>query len=276
MPRQPRYLEIAEDLRSQIESGGISRNSQLPTENDLIEDYKASRNTIREAIRRLAGEGLVESRAGSGTFVTPEIVPFVTVLSTDPELGDDSADPESAAYINEVHSAHKTAKVDEPKVGLPVPPEKILNRLRLPAGTQVVSRRQNRYLEGIPWSTQTSYYPREFVNRGASRLLDAHDIKGGTVRYLGEALGVKQKGYRDWITARRPDSSEQDFFKIAHDAMVFELFRIGFDEQQVPMRATVTVFPTDRNQFIVNRGQVPDPFYGIEEDPSAVEEEDSS
>ena len=38
---------------------------------------------------------------------------------------------------------------------------------------------------------------------------------------------------------------------------MFENFRTAFDQDGRPMRVTVTVFPTDRNQFIVNVGEVP-------------------
>jgi hypothetical protein len=38
---------------------------------------------------------------------------------------------------------------------------------------------------------------------------------------------------------------------------VFENFRTGFDQTGTPMRVTVTIFPTDRNQFILNVGDVP-------------------
>ena len=94
----------------------------------------------------------------------------------------------------------------------------------------------------------------DFVTRGATRLLMAEDIMQGAVQYLGETIGLIQVGYRDWITARRPDENEQEFFGLAHDATVFEIFRTGFDQNEKPMRVTVTVFPTDRNQFIVNVG----------------------
>ena len=33
---------------------------------------------------------------------------------------------------------------------------------------------------------------------------------------------------------------------------MFEVFRTAFDGNRAPMRLTVTVYPTDRNQFIVN------------------------
>ena len=89
------------------------------------------------------------------------------------------------------------------------------------------------------------------------------DIAGGTVKYLAETIGLVQVGYRDWVTVRSPDENEQPFFRISHDATVFEIFRTAFDQHKTPMRVTVTVFPTDRNQFIVNVGdELPAPQYG--------------
>jgi GntR family transcriptional regulator len=100
----------------------------------------------------------------------------------------------------------------------------------------------------------------------------AEKIEPGVVRYLGETLELTQTGYRDWITARRPDENEQEFFGLAHDATVFEIFRTGFDQHRKPMRVTVTVFPTDRNQFIVNVGDdLPDPRYEESESSNANE-----
>ena len=130
---------------------------------------------------------------------------------------------------------------------------------------QVVSRHESRYIDGMPWSLQTSFYPMDFVTNGATHLLMAEDIREGTVHYLAESIGVRQVGFRDWITARVPDSNEQAFFGLSHDAIVFEIFRTGFDQTGTPLRVTVTVWPADRNQFIVNIGDVPDPNYEDED-----------
>src|SRR5690348_2236490 len=62
VPQQPMYQQIADDLRRQIESGVLSPGQQLPTELDLREKYDASRNTVRDAIKRLTSLGLVETR----------------------------------------------------------------------------------------------------------------------------------------------------------------------------------------------------------------------
>jgi GntR family transcriptional regulator len=141
----------------------------------------------------------------------------------------------------------------------------ITGRLRVATTTSVVSRHQERYIDDVPWSLQTSFYPMEFITKGATRLLMAEDIPEGAVAYISQTLNLRQIGYRDWITARGPDDHEQKFFGIPHDATVFEIFRTAFDQHKTPMRVTVTVFPTDRNQFIVNVGDdLPEPQYDEE------------
>ena len=48
---------------------------------------------------------------------------------------------------------------------------------------------KERYIDGTPWSMQTSFYPMEFVERGAVRLTTPEDIEEGTVQYLAEHPG---------------------------------------------------------------------------------------
>ena len=62
----------------------FAADTPLPTESGLQREYQASRNTIREAIKLLVQQHLVQTKACRGTFITDEIVRFVTVLSTDP------------------------------------------------------------------------------------------------------------------------------------------------------------------------------------------------
>jgi GntR family transcriptional regulator len=258
---QPMYHQIADDLRMKIEMGELAPGAQLPTELDLREKYEASRNTIRDAIKRLTSLGLVETKPGQGTFVVQKIDPFVTTLTGDPEHGSVG---ESATYLSEVSALHRTPRVTTPRVEIQAPSDEIGLRLRIEPGNQVISRHQQRFIDEIPWSLQTSYYPMKFVTSGkAPDLLKAEDMNEGVVKYLGVAMGIKQIGYRDWITARTPDPIEQRFFRISHDATVFEIFRTGFDQTGKPIRVTVTVFPADRNQFILNVGSVPDPQYEL-------------
>jgi GntR family transcriptional regulator len=283
------YQKIAEDLRRRIELGAapvpsddpvlleppllkagdqmpvtLKPGSQLPTELELCDAYGASRNTIRDAVKSLTGLNLVETRPGRGTFVVRKVDPFVTILAwvSDPETTGGSVDPESAAYLSEVNKEHRRAAVSPLKVEMQVPPPEVALRLRLEPEAQAVSRHQQRFIDDTPWSLQTSFYPMEFITKGATELLMARDIEGGAVRYLAATLGIRQVGQRDWITTRNPDANEQEFFELAQDATVFVIYRTGFDQNKKPMRVTVTIFRADRNQFIVDSGDVPDPEYG--------------
>ena len=69
----------------------------------------------------------------------------------------------------------------------------------------VVSRHQERSIDGTPWSLQTSFYPMTLVERGALRLIQAQNIPEGTVAYLSDSIDINQAGYRDVITVRAPD-----------------------------------------------------------------------
>lgn len=282
MAQRPMYQQIADTIRRQIEEGQLQPGEKLPTELELREKFSASRNTIRDAVKRLSALGLVETRPGQGTFVTVQADPFVTVLSSQPEpdlthagsgppreddsgvarQGDESGvDPEGAAYLSDVAKGHRKASKSTPRVEIQQPPKEVRNRLRVGPNAHVISRHQKRYIDDIPWSLQTSFYPMEFVTQGANQLLVAADIPEGIVRHLARTIGRQQKGYRDWITARQANDYEQAFFGIAPDAVVFELFRTAFDQNKEPMRVTVTVFPIDRNQFIYDAGDVPEPQY---------------
>jgi GntR family transcriptional regulator len=258
MATQPMYQQIAEALRGQIQSGVLEPGQQLPTELELRERYDASRNTVRDAIKRLISLGLVETKPGQGTFVTKKIDPFVTVLTQEAE-GIGLGGGEGATYLSQVARDKRTPSVSGLKVEMQAATEDIRKRLRITDGEQVVLRHEERFIDGVRWSLQTSYYPLSFVTDGnASRLLMAQDIREGTVQYLEDVMGLKQTRYEDWITARSPNAGERDFFDIAHDGTVFEIFRTAYDQTDMPMRVTVTIFPADRNQFIVYVGHPPD------------------
>ena len=253
MPQnQPMYRHIADDLRAQIKEGQLKANAKLPTEGELSDPYEASRNTVREAIRRLTDEGLLESRPGQGTFVATKVDPFVTVLTADPNTGFGGG--ETAVYLSKARDEHRVPTSSVPRVEVVTVSEEVAGLLNIPLGSQVVGRSQNRYIDNIPWSIQTSFYLMDFITKGATKLLMALDIEEGSVAYLANEIGVRQTGYRDWITGRLATDEEQAFFGIGHNAAVFVDSRVAFDQNNTPMRLTVTIFPSDRNQLIVNVG----------------------
>jgi GntR family transcriptional regulator len=252
----PMYRQIAEDLRAQIESGHLKPGQQLRTELELRERYNASRNTVRDAIKWLTNLGLVETKPGQGTFVVQTIDPFVTTLTGDPGTG---AGDEGATYLSEVAQLNRKPTLSPLQVEIQEASDDMASTLGISKGAEVISRHERRFIDGTPWSMQTSYYPMEFADRGADRLRSARNITEGTVQYLAGTLRIRQVGYSDRITVRPPNPNEADFFKLPSDGRVpmYEITRTAYDGNGQPMRVSVTVYPADRNQFIINVGEVP-------------------
>jgi GntR family transcriptional regulator len=257
------YRQIAEDLRAHIDAGELEPGQQLLTELELRERYGASRNTVRDAIKLLTTLGLVETKPGQGTFVVRKIDPHVTTLTTDPKTGPGGDITQDIGAVKSLAGSEQQKNVfsTAPQVEIQKANALIARALQIAEGSQVISRHQKRSINGTPWAMQTSFYPMGFVLKGADKLLMADDIDVGTVRYLAETLGLRQVGYRDWISVRTPDITEATYFNLPPDGRVslFEILRTGFDQTGTPMRLTITVYPTDRNQFIVNVGDVPEP-----------------
>ncbi|MFD0007829.1 FadR/GntR family transcriptional regulator [Streptomyces sp. NPDC127178] len=69
----PRRSALSEQviaaLRNQITSGEWPVGTRIPTEPELVEQLGVARNTVREAVRALAHNGLLDIRQGSGTYV---------------------------------------------------------------------------------------------------------------------------------------------------------------------------------------------------------------
>jgi GntR family transcriptional regulator len=236
----PMYRRIADDLRLQIESGELEPGARLPAEPALQQRYGASRNTVRDAVRWLITRGLVETRPGQGTFVVEKIDPFVTSLV-------------SGSVLDEMPEA-TVPRVEIMQAGAAVAAE-----LQIPRGASVVSRHQRRFIDGAPYSLQTTFYPMRLVEQGATDLIQAQDMTSGAVRYLEEELGIQQAGWQDRITVRSPHAEEAAFFGLEEDGRtgVFETLRTGYDESGLPLRLTATVYAADRNEFVVFAGRTP-------------------
>ena len=180
--------------------------SQLRTELELREHYNASRNTVRDAIKSLITRGLVETRPGQGTFVTETIVPFVTTLTGDPETASGAA--KGTTYSQEVEATLRVPRNADPQVGTQYADAEIAADLQISQSDQVISRHQQRSIDGTAWSLQTSFYPMRFVNPGGGSSAprgQEHCRRHGRIPFPGGVLGIKQAGYREKLIVRTPD-----------------------------------------------------------------------
>ncbi|MSW65357.1 MAG: GntR family transcriptional regulator, partial [Actinobacteria bacterium] len=70
LTRVPLADQAADVLLARIRSGEWALGARLPGETTLAPQLGVGRSTVREAIRQLAGRGILDSRQGSGVYVT--------------------------------------------------------------------------------------------------------------------------------------------------------------------------------------------------------------
>jgi GntR family transcriptional regulator len=72
---RPAYLQVADELRDSIDSGGLKPGERLPSGRDLARRYSVAPMTVSHALDVLRGEGIVEAYQGRGVFVTDHRAP---------------------------------------------------------------------------------------------------------------------------------------------------------------------------------------------------------
>jgi GntR family transcriptional repressor for pyruvate dehydrogenase complex len=82
---RPAYQQVADELRVQIVAGGFAAGRKLPNQEELCAMFGVSRSTVREGLRVLESEHLVETIRGTrgGTFVVaPDPQQMVETLTS--------------------------------------------------------------------------------------------------------------------------------------------------------------------------------------------------
>lgn len=64
-----KYLNIYSILSNKIESKEYKKNSKLPSEKELMTEYKVSRDTVRKALNLLEQNGYIQKNKGRGSFI---------------------------------------------------------------------------------------------------------------------------------------------------------------------------------------------------------------
>jgi GntR family transcriptional regulator len=247
MAQAPRYRELADVLRAAIYSGEavldveLIDGAQLPTEPELGAHFQVSRGTIRQALRELAAEGLLETRGRSGTYVRRLPMLEYNVDAEDPHRRDDKPDS-----LDSWFSVVKRAG-QEPSQGIRfrIEPASVVvaSRLGIQEKGLVVVRECQRFVNEIPWSEQTSYYPYDLARKCG--LDTPEDIQEGTVRRMA-ARGVVEDRLDHEISSRPASDDERRQFDLAPGVSVLVYQRIGWSGGDI-IRYTCEVLPADRN-----------------------------
>lgn len=81
-------LQIRDGVRAYLAAEGLGPGDRLPTEEELVERFEVSRSTLREALRLLEQDGVLDVRQGNGRYVSalPTVERPITRLEGTTEL----------------------------------------------------------------------------------------------------------------------------------------------------------------------------------------------
>ncbi|MER7270660.1 GntR family transcriptional regulator [Micromonospora carbonacea] len=248
---QPKYRQIASELRGQIASGTLSEGDRLPTEPQLQDQYGVSRNTVRDATALLVNEGLVQRVPGRGGGM---IVRKRVTLTFHAHRAEMPAQPmaETDAWRSEVVAQGYEAAQEFSLTIRSLSPD-LAERLHVEPDSVAVLRRCIRYVNGQPSSLQDTYYPMDLADE-IRELLSPKDIPQGTTRLLAER-GHEQTAYYDEYVSRMPTPEEANLLGLQPGTTILLHIRTGYTEQR-PVRVSFNVFAGDRNQIVTTHGDV--------------------
>jgi GntR family mannosyl-D-glycerate transport/metabolism transcriptional repressor len=108
MSKKPMYRQIADVLRERVQRGELKPGDALPTESALQEEFAVSRVTVRQALKQLTQEAIIESIQGSGSYIKEERVNYdiYQLTSFYEKLADRNVETHSDVHVFEAIDAH--------------------------------------------------------------------------------------------------------------------------------------------------------------------------
>lgn len=173
MPKT-KYTEIYRDLKNKIETGEYEFQELLPSENQLIQSYDCSRNTLRRAVSSLVTDGYVQTMQGKGVRNI-----FQPTLQTSFTIGGIESFQESALRN---HQVPKTEVLFFTEIAAD---KKISNRTGFPVGSELYYLQRLHYLDGKALILNHNYFLKH-VARNLTREIAEHSI----YEYLEQTLHI--------------------------------------------------------------------------------------
>lgn len=225
----PLWAQIVADLRAQMAVGAF--DERFPTDDELTAAYGVSRQTAREAVRRLQSEGLLERRRGKGTTLTRPVL----------------EQPLSALYsVALTVSGHGLVERNEIlDAGRRPAPDWVADALGVEAGAPVVFLERLRFAGDDPLSLERSWLPSPL----ADGLLGAHLEHGPLYAVLDEVCGVRVTSGRERISPTIPPREDRALLRMPARSAAFCVERLAMAGDR-PVEVRRSTVRGDRYRFV--------------------------
>ncbi len=227
----PKYEEIANVLRERIRSKEYPPNSFLPNQITLVEEFGASRMTIKKAINILAMEGLVYSQRGAGTKILDH--PFIEK--------DTSPANEYEGLSHQMKRRHRSLTSQIIQFDVEFPNPFIQEKLMIGAEQPVYNIHRLRILDNEPYILEHTFMPVHLVPG-----LKKEHLLSSIYDYLHQDLNLHFAGAYRAISADKSTHFDQEYLNCSEIDPVLDVQQVVYLKDGQPIE-----YSSSRNRFDV-------------------------
>ncbi len=199
----PLWAQVLEDLRARLTAGEFVE--RFPTDNELVARYGVSRQTVREAVRRLSDAGVLERARGRGTRVRDFQQIGGTLESLYEQIEAQGAAQRSIVRAREL--------VTDPAIA---------TRLKLAADAHLVHIERLRLADDEPLALDRAWLPEDL----AAGLLTADLSHTGIYLELLRSCGVEVDHGSEQIKPLLPAAEDRKTLRLPRGEAAFSIERL--------------------------------------------------
>jgi GntR family transcriptional regulator len=230
----PKYYQLASILRQKIDDGEWEPRSPIPSERQLEQLYNISRTTIREAVDHLVRQGFLYREHGRGTFVSPQKLQKGLM--------------ELTSFSEDLVKRGITPGQIIQDMSWVVPSPNILQRLELPAGTEVLRIQRIRLGDQVPIGLQTSFIA---LTIGQNITREEMETAGSLYRILQEKYGIIPTEADETLEVTLATPEEAALLQVESGAPLLLNERLLFSQNRTPVEFVKILYRGDRYQYYV-------------------------
>ncbi|WBO68434.1 GntR family transcriptional regulator [Streptomyces camelliae] len=248
MPRQAPYLAMADVLRARVLSGEWDIGERLPSRARLAEEYGVGRNVVQRAMDRLIGDGFLEGRAGSGTYVrTPrERLRLVRTRHQERRGGPPFLAGTRERGRADAWDAHSQVRVPAP--------EAIAERLAIGPGEPCVTTHYEFLADGQPVQLSESWEPMAITDGTPIVLPERGPLAGKGVPARMRSIGVVIDTVVELPRPARATQAQANLLGIGVGDLVLQIERTIYDTDGRPVETADIVIPDARRAVVYEFG----------------------